>query len=67
MAITSWFEGALFDSREAAVMAAAFEEVINRLSIARGSDPVREELIRVKLLLPPSGALWINDVSCVRR
>jgi hypothetical protein len=50
MAITSLFGGAVFDSHEAEVIAAAFEEVINRLSIARGSDPVREELIARKII-----------------
>ncbi len=45
MPISSLLEGTVFDSQEVAVIIESFEEVLNRLGIARGSDPVREELI----------------------
>jgi hypothetical protein len=45
MPISSLLEGTTFDSPEVSVIIESFEEVLSRLDIARGSDPVREELI----------------------
>jgi hypothetical protein len=48
MPIASLLGNSLFENK--AVIIAAFEEVLGRLGIVQGSDPVREELIARKII-----------------
>jgi hypothetical protein len=48
MPIASLLGSSVFEDR--AVIVAAFEEVLSRLGIVQGSDPVREELIARRII-----------------
>ena len=55
MRIASLFGSSV--SEDKAVIVAAFEEVLNRLAIVQGSDPVREELIARRIIHVAKGGI----------
>ncbi len=50
MPITSLLETTICDSQQVAVIAASFDEVLDRLGIRRGTNPDQEELIAGRLI-----------------
>lgn len=54
MPITSLLEGTTFDPNEVAIIVAAFEELLSRLEIRRGSNPARERRIAQNIIAAAS-------------